>query len=250
VRSEGHESTLGSFTDRYVFAAGPANQLWGELGFSSPPIMGVAGTSLTVPIPDNFTGPRPTRPLKLVDEHGGPVIIPLVDSAGHRFVRVGGYTAFAGEQPPQKDAPYAYDFLNRQYAWLERMYPELAAHFVAHELGGDLQNLATYNGSWVGSRPVTYDNHALVGPVVRSFRPTEAPSNVENGWLATGLGAAGFLGIGVADILAQQVANPEALVQVPGIVDPSESKRFMAMVDPARLERFRSPLPTPNSTAL
>lgn len=252
VHSEGKERILGSFTDRFVFASGPASKLWSELGFGSSPIMGVAGTSLTVPISDDFHGPRPTRPLKLVDEHGGPVMIPMVDAKGDSFVRMGGYTAFAGEQAPQKDATYARDFLNRQYAWLKRMYPELAAHFLLHELAGNLDNLPAYSGSWAGCRPVTCDNHAVVGPVQRAFRAGEAPSSVDNGWLAAGLGAAGFLGIGVADIVAQQLVNPDTPVKVPGITNTAESKQFMGMVDSTRLEPFRSPLPAqnPSTTAL
>ena len=237
VRDSEGKKAIGAFTDRYVFATGPDQKLWNELGFASSPIMGVAGTSLTVPIPEDFTGNRPKRPLKLVQRKGGPVIIPVRDAEGNNFVRVGGYTAFTGDRDINTKDAFAVEFLKQQFELLNQFYPELARRFLRDELDGDLNNLPSYRGSWVGQRPIAPDNHAIVGSHI--VPKVNEPSL--NSYMLTGLGASGMLGIGAADILAQYMGD-EKNIKVPGISSPEDTALFLSMVSPERLGAFRSPV--------
>ncbi|MFM9889036.1 MAG: NAD(P)/FAD-dependent oxidoreductase [Rickettsiales bacterium] len=239
--STGAKKVVGDFTDRYVFATGPARPLWNDLGFTSPPVMGVCGTSITLPVPDALHQPLPTGPVKFVDRHGGPVLIPLKDEKGKQQLRVGGYTLFSGDQRPEIYQPCARHLLARQLALLQSTYPKLAENFVAMNLAGEQHNIAEYCGSWVGERPVTPDNHAIVGQLTRAQKAGESASPVLNGYLLTGLGAAGLLGMGAADILAQQMESPGP-VQVPGITEPKQAETLLSMVSPERLAAFRAPL--------
>lgn len=238
--ASGKIKSIGKFTDRFVFATGPDQKLWKSLGFASSPVMGVSGTSLTVPIPDDFNGPKPMHPLKFLDQNGGPVIIPVNDAQGKKFVRIGGYTAFTGDRTPTSDDDFAQDFLLRQYQLLHKLYPELAERFLKDELQGNINNLSNYSGSWVGQRPVTADNHAIVGrqsiPEAHGRSAANAVDS-ENSYLLTGMGAAGLLSIGAADILAQQMDTSEN-IEVRGATNKQESSSILAMISPARLTTF------------
>lgn len=241
--ASGVQRTLGKFTDRFVFATGPDQKLWKSLGFTSSPVMGISGTSLTVPIPEDFRGIKPTRALKFLDRHGGPVMIPVRDLNGKEYVRMGGYTAFTGDKLPTNDDDFVKEFLLRQYELLHKLYPELAERFLHDELRGNIENLTKYKGSWVGQRPVTADNFAIVGPQLipqAKHQYDSQAQNSENSYLLTGIGAAGLLSIGAADILAQQMSGASQL-SVPGATSQTETNAILEMISPTRLGAFQTP---------
>ncbi|MDX1974815.1 MAG: FAD-dependent oxidoreductase [Rickettsiales bacterium] len=233
------KQALGSFNDNFVFASGPDTELWKQLGFTSPPVMGVAGTSLTVPVPDELADTMLKNPLKFVDQYGAPVMIPLKGNDGKAYIRVGGYVAFSGEDRVKPTDPFAQDFLKRQLHLLEKLYPELAKHFVEHELHGDVGNLANYAGSWAGRRPVTPDNYAIVDHI-----PGPDKRACPNGYILTGHGAAGLLAMGTADILAQMIAGKERSdVSLPGL-SADDTQQLLAMTSTQRLQHFQQSLPS------
>lgn len=239
--ADGRERKVGGFADRYVFATGADQSVWGKLGYGSSPVMGVAGTSLTVPFDPDISA----TPLKFVDRHGGPVMIPLRDGDGKPCMRMGGYTAFSGEAQVDTHQDFARDFLQRQFDLFATLYPQQAQHFVENELGGDLGNLPHYAGSWAGTRPVTPDNHAIVGQL-----PGPGGDGCPNGFIVTGLGASGLLAMGAADMVAQLMdgASRDGIA-LPGL-ERGEARQVARMTDLARLEPFREPLPQQRGMAM
>lgn len=223
----GRTSHVGSLDDRYVFATGYDQGIWQKLGYRSSPIMGVAGTTLTVPVAEE----QLDIPLKFVDKHGGPVMIPIKDGEGNPCVRIGGYTAFSGVKDVSTAEPFAEDFLRRQYDLLEKLYPDQAHAFLRDQLGGDLANLSSYSGSWAGVRPVTPDNHAVVDKI----------PGCGNGIVVAGLGAMGALAMGAADMATQLLAGVERDDLTVKGMTPSDNAELLRMTAIDRLEVFRSP---------
>ncbi|MBX9726990.1 MAG: hypothetical protein K2X09_06970, partial [Rickettsiales bacterium] len=148
--------------------------------------------------------------------------------------------AFTGDRTPTTDDDFAHDFLLRQYHLLHKLYPELAERFLKNELHGDINKLSNYSGSWVGQRPVTADNHAIVGRQSIPEAHGRGAVNVvdsENSYILTGMGAAGLLSLGAADILAQQMDTSEN-IEVRGAANKQESSSILAMISPNRLTTF------------
>ncbi|HEU5048619.1 MAG TPA: FAD-dependent oxidoreductase [Rickettsiales bacterium] len=224
---DGRTSHVGSLDDRYVFATGPDQAIWQKLGYRSSPIMGVGGTTLTVPVAEE----KLHIPLKFVDKHGGPVMIPINDNEGKPCVRVGGYTVFSGAKDVSTSEPFAIDFLTRQYEMFEKLYPDQAHAFLRDQLGGDIANLSHYSGSWAGIRPVTPDNHAIVDRI----------PGCSNGVVVAGLGAMGALAMGAADMAAQLLGGAERDDLTVKGMSPSDTADLLRMTSIDRLEVFRTP---------
>lgn len=214
--------------DDFVFSPGASPDFRKKLGFDVP-VAGLAGVTLTLPVPENTDAAFPTRPIKLVTHDGTIVISPLLGAHGERSIRVGGTFGFAGEQP-------------KSYFSFEKGFGKHALETLVHHLKQDKSPVkalmesidreqpdapdeARYD-AWLGLRPVAPDLMPVIGRLSKNGR--EIPNAYFNGLQA-------FAGTSYAPVSAELTIQlmREGKMQVEGI----EEKALSAAVG---IERFAS----------